>query len=95
VWLSSRYIEAYPHVLARALENRDKNVSSSASFFHTALELADIRTPWFNPALSVVNTRYTLPQRVFLNDRNHGVLLRDAGLNTGDYTRVDSAGIKY
>ncbi len=95
VWLSSRYIEAYPHVLARALENRDKNVSSSASFFHTALELADIRTPWFNPALSVVNTRYTLPQRVFLNDRNHGVLLRDAGLNTGDYTRLDSAGIKY
>ncbi len=46
IWMSDNYLETYPEHWKTAVDNKDKNVSSSSSFFPTMLSLGGIETPY-------------------------------------------------
>lgn len=93
VWLSPDYRKAFPKALAIAESNRDKDIASSESFFHTALDLACIRYAGFNDSLSVLSRHYASPRRIYLDDHNQGVPLVRSGLTDADFRAMSEAGI--
>lgn len=95
VWMSESYQEAYPSLLKGAKKNRQKNVSSSVSFFQTMLELSGIETPYRNDSLSVTNALYTEKPRVYLDDHNEARPLDDIGLREEDFRMFTEKGISY
>lgn len=95
VWMSDNYRKNYPDFLKNAEINRQKNISSSASFFQTMLELGGIDTPSRNDSLSVINASYTEKNRVYLNDHNEARSLNDIGMREEDFTMLQTKGIVY
>lgn len=84
VWLSAAYRDEHPEI-ARILEaNTDRNVASTTSMFHTILDVAGIRSPYYDATLSVASPRYTPLLRRYLNDYNEGVPLIKSGLRQPD-----------
>lgn len=94
VWLSPDYAERYPSTLTNLLANSGRQVSSSKSFFHTAIDLGRIRTAVDNTQLSVADSLYAEPERMYLNDHNEGVRLSETGFQRQDYEALDRWGIK-
>ena len=95
VWMSDNYRKNYPDLFKNAEINRQKNISSSASFFQTMLELGGIDTPSRNDSLSVINASYTEKNRVYLNDHNEARSLNDIGMREEDFTMLQTKGIVY
>ncbi|WP_455593260.1 sulfatase-like hydrolase/transferase [Bacteroides sp.] len=93
VWMSDNYQQAYPALQAAAAANRMKNVSSSASFFQTMLQLGGVETPYRNDSLSVVSPLYTEKSRVYLNDHNEPRPLDDIGMKKIDFEMLRKNGI--
>lgn len=85
VWTSAAYRTAYAPSYEALLQNHNKNVSSSASFFHTMLHLAGIQTPYRQDSLSVASPVYTERPRVYLNDHNVASPLNDTGMDSEDF----------
>lgn len=76
VWTSRAYRDALPRADAALRRNADKDVSSSASAFHTMLSLGAVDTPVYSPALSVADTAFmAVGTRIYLNDHNESVPL--------------------
>ncbi len=95
VWTSNEYRSMFPEKVNAMIDNKGKNISSSASAFHTTADLAGISTYVLNPSASVADTAYTEPQRLFLNDYLEGVPLRKSGLRKPDFEMLDKRGFKY
>lgn len=95
IWMSDNYRKNYPDLFKNAEINRQKNISSSASFFQTMLELGGIDTPSRNDSLSVINASYTEKNRVYLNDHNEARSLNDIGMREEDFTMLQTKGIVY
>lgn len=95
MWMSPEYSEAYPSKAAAAQANRNHDVSTSASAFHTIVDLAGIATPYYKPAFSLTDSAYTEPAHLFLNDYFEGVPLRNAGLREPDFKLLDAKGFTY
>lgn len=95
VWMSESYIKSYPALHEAARGNRQKNISSSSSFFQTILELGGIETPYRNDSLSVTNALLTEKHRVYLNDHNEARSLDDAGLCEEDFKMLEEKKISY
>ena len=93
VWMSDNYQQAYPALQTAAAANRMKNVSSSASFFQTMLQLGGVETPYRNDSLSVVSPLYTEKSRVYLNDHNEPRPLDDIGMKKIDFEMLRKNGI--
>ena len=85
LWTSGSYQAAYPEIQEAASMNRQKNISSSVSFFQTMMELAGIETPYRNDSLSVASPLYTEKPRVYLNDHNEPRPLDDIGMREEDF----------
>ncbi len=68
VWLSQSYREAYPNIQASLIANSHEQVSSSASFFHTILNVAGIETTYRDDSYSVASKAYVERPRTYLND---------------------------
>lgn len=73
-WLSPRFILHHPGTYEIMEANMKENISSSRSFFHTALSLGGIATPVADPSASLMSPDY-LPRsnRLYLNDHNEPV----------------------
>ncbi len=84
-WISDEYEDRYPNVVGILRRNRHKDVSTSASFFHTALDLAGISTCQYNCTLSVASEQFKERPRTYLNDRNLQVNLTEAGFDVLDF----------
>lgn len=95
VWMNDEYLKLHPEKAVAAKANLPRNVSASASAFHTVIDLASISTPYFNPMLAVTDSTYREPARLFLNDYLEGVSLYDAGLRQQDFRLLDSKGFRY
>jgi len=95
LWMSDAYNRLYPGKMVAARCNLSCNVSSSASAFHTIISLAGLRTPYFNPSFSLVDSAYREPVRLFLNDYLEGVPLKESGLRRPDFEQLDRKGISY
>ena len=95
IWMSDNYRETYPEYWDTAIDNKDKNVSSSSSFFPTMLSLAGIETPYRNDSQSVTAPHYVLKPRVYLNDHNEPRPLDDLGMKKQDFQMLEKRNIKY
>lgn len=70
VWTSAGYAASCPQKTAAMHANRTKPMTSSASAFHTMLDLAGISTPVLADSLSVASPRFTVRPFRYLNDHN-------------------------
>ena len=95
IWMSDTYREAYPEHWQTVTGNKDKDVSSSRSFFPTMLELGGVQTSYRNDSSSVVSPLYTMKPRVYLNDHNEPRPLDDLGMKQPDFQKCQVLGIKY
>ena len=95
IWMSDIYRETYPEHWKAMVENKDKNISSSCSFFPTMLELGGVETSYRNDACSVVSPLYTMKPRVYLNDHNEPRPLDDLGMRKPDFQMLKATGFKY
>ena len=75
VWLSQGYREAYTSVAYELKMNEHAQVSSSASFFHVALNIGGIETPYRDDSYSVASKAYVERERKYLDDHYYGVPL--------------------
>lgn len=95
VALMPRYAAAYPEMSQALKDNSGKYVSSTASVFHTLMQLAGIDAQGYDPQLSVASADYKSPSPIYLTDRNESVDLRQSGLKPIDIERLDSLGIRF
>lgn len=95
LWMSDSYRDHYPSLWENTISNKQKNISSSASFFHTMLELGGVTTPYRNDSLSVVNVLFTEKPRVYLNDHNEARSLNEIGMGEEDFEMLQQKGILY
>lgn len=93
VWTSDRYNELYPEKTFSLRNNSNKDVSSSASVFHTALDLAGITSPYYNKSLSLSSPDYHSPKRRYLNDYNESVDFNHAGFHNEDFNILNKLNI--
>lgn len=84
-WFSDDYATVHQDKVNRMHANRHRNVSTSASYFHTALDLAGISTGYFDPSQSVASSVYKEPAPAYLNDHNEKVDLLTAGFGPQDF----------
>ena len=82
-WLSPRYRELYPGMWDTIASHRDSLVSSSSSYFHTALQLAGIATPRFDATLSLASPTYAPRTPMYVTDHNTSVPLKELLLPAG------------
>ena len=95
IWMSDNYRETYPEHWKNAVDNKDKNISSSSSFFPTMLSLGGIETPYRDDSQSVTAPHYVLKPRVYLNDHNEPRPLDDLGMKKQDFQMLEKRNIKY
>ena len=95
VWMSDNYRKNYPDLLKNAEINRQKNISSSASFFQTMLELGGIDTPSRNESVALFFAAFSITNSVYLNDHNEARSLDDIGMREEDFTMLQTKGIVY
>ena len=95
IWMSDNYRETYPEYWDTAIDNKDKNVSSSSSFFPTMLSLGGIETPYRDDSQAVTASHYVLKPRVYLNDHNDPRPLDDLGMKKQDFQMLEKRNIKY
>ena len=95
VWMSDGYRRNYPVLLRNAEANKQKSISSSASFFQTMLELGGVETPYRNDSLSVTSALYSEKPGVYLNDHNEARSLDDIGMRKEDFEMLQKQGIIY
>lgn len=95
VWLSDGYRVAHPDKFDILLSNSGRNVSSSRSAFHTMLSLAGVSTGRYKDVADLSSRTYKEPPRVFLNDYNESVPLKNSGLRQFDYDELKAHRISY
>ncbi len=70
LWFSQSYTALHPQAIANARANADKYVASSASFFHTTMQIAGIVSPKLIQSLSLISPTYAYEAPLFLDDYN-------------------------
>lgn len=95
IWTSDSYNDAYPDKTRALQANRDSDISSSASFTPTLLDLAGITYPGFDASKSVASQSYAPSRRIYINDRNEAVRLTDSGITRNDIHQLQSLGISH
>lgn len=73
VWTSPQYAAAHTAAVAALGSNTRREVSTSATLFHTTLMLGDISTPLLKPWLSLASSAYHPTPPLYLTDRNHAM----------------------
>lgn len=84
VWVSDNYKMAYPHILTSLKSNAHKQISSSASFFHTVLNVAGIESTYRDDSYSVANDAFIERERLYLNEHYEGVSLLSIDMREAD-----------
>ena len=95
IWMSDSYRETHPEHWQAAMDNKEKDVSSSSSFFPTILDLGGIETPYRDDSQSVVTSLYQMKPRTYLNDHNEPRPLDDLGMKKQDFQMLEQKEIKY
>ncbi|MCM1452464.1 MAG: lipid A phosphoethanolamine transferase [Clostridium sp.] len=84
VWTSDSLASIEPLMRASLLNNKDKDIETSASAFFTMLSLAGVQTPHAQKGLSAAEGDLAAPKRKYLNDHNEAVPLLEALPDTAD-----------
>lgn len=94
LWMSGEYRHMFPQKYASAEMYKACNISSSASLFHTMIDIAGISTPYLKPESALTGGKYEEPEAMFLNDYLEGVPLRSSGLRHQDFRQFELHGIE-
>lgn len=94
LWVSPELNASYPELKSCAERNAHRYVASSEAYFHTAMQLGGLSSPYMSEKSSVVSRGYVEPLAMYLNDHNEGVPLEDCGLMEHDFIKLDSLGVK-
>lgn len=70
VWLSKGYRDTYPETYSQLQRHTGSRVITSASVFHTMLDIAGIRTRILSDSLSLASPLYRTGPYNYLSDRN-------------------------
>lgn len=92
-WMSDEYRHTYPQKFVFATQNSHDEVDSSSSAFHTMLDLAGINSPYFKASQSLTSPLYSSHKKIYLDDYNECVSLRDCGFKTPDFLLLNSSNI--
>ena len=96
VWTSEHYSRDYSTITAALHANRDKDVETSVSLFPTLMSMAGIsspRTAALTPR-SLTDAGYKAPRyRLYLDDHNRAVTLRQAGMDKFDFGKMKEWGM--
>lgn len=90
VWTNESYRAAFPEIDSALKANSEAFVASSMAFFHTAMQLAGIRSCYADTVRSVASKAYSPERAMYLNDHNDGVPLIESGILHYDVERLDS-----
>ena len=84
LWSSPQYQERYPDKWQNLATHRDIAVSTNMVLFHTMLDMSGVQTPFLKAKLSLSNSDFTSPKRLFVTDHNDFIPLDQAGLKPLD-----------
>lgn len=90
VWLSEGYKTSYPQVETSLRANLHSNISSSASFFHSILNIAGVETIHRDDTYSFASKSYIERQRLYLDDYYNGVPLMSIDMRDNDFAMLSS-----
>lgn len=76
-WLSDEYREEYPNIERNLRNSMPKDVSTSEAYFPTALQMAGIEVDRPQLGASLADASYTPADRIYLNDHNEPVALKN------------------
>ena len=94
VWISQTYADRHPEHYVSLRKNKNKNVASSRSIFHTLMSLSGISTPLYDPGAAVSEDAYTEPNRHYLNDYNEATGLYKCGFKYEDFEKLMEKNIR-
>lgn len=80
IWFSPEYIALFPDIVENAKANSGKQVSSTSSFFPTAMELAGINSFSADSTASIINNNYRHKSAKYLTDREEAVDITAYGI---------------
>lgn len=95
VWLNSAYRDNYDEKYRNLIGNSSEFVSSSDAFYHTAIDLAGLNTPYYNKRESLSSRNYSPSAPIYLTDHNKAVPVLESGLQKQDFEKLDSLGVAY
>ena len=73
IWTSKGYAVSYPQVETALSMNREKQIQSSLSAFHTMLDLGGVRTRYRQDCHSVASPQYKPTKLLYLNDHDEAI----------------------
>lgn len=93
VWLSDNYTAMRPEAADALRANSDKFVASTATLFHTVMDLAGIDTRFNRPGKSLLNPAYSAGHPLYINDHNEAVPLEECGILECDIENFRKLGV--
>lgn len=88
LWFSDSYKEANPRKYEMVQRNSTMPVSTNSAF-HTMLDMADIRTNYFEVDLSLLRKAFRPQERMYLNDHDKPVSFYELNLKKEDRDMIE------
>ncbi|MCH5220198.1 MAG: sulfatase-like hydrolase/transferase [Muribaculaceae bacterium] len=95
IWLSKEFEDIHPDIVNALRNNKDKNIASTSSLFHTILDITGVRSPYYDATYSVASPKFTPRPRKYLNDYNESVPLTKSGIHQQDIEVFKKRNIDY
>lgn len=84
VWTSPQWQSRYASKWQALQANRNKPISTNRVMFHTLLDITGINSPHFKANAAVSNSRYQTATRLYVDDHNDYLPMRESGLKKCD-----------
>lgn len=96
VWLSDEFETEHPELVTNLNKHRQMNIASTRSLFHTILDIAGVRTPFYDSSYSLTSPDFhELTSRRYLNDYNESIPLEQSGVREQDIEMFKNKNITY
>lgn len=92
VWVSDEFASGHPSITRALAKNKMLNIASTSSLFHTVLDIAGVKTPFYDATYSVASPQFREHKRYYLNDYNEDVPLKKSGLRQQDFEMLTRMG---
>lgn len=89
-WMSDELQSLHPEFVTAIKTNRTKPMAPQTALFHTALQMAGVKSPLFRPESSLVDESYNYGKPLYVTDLNQGVPLEKSGLKDLDFEKLST-----
>lgn len=87
LWYSDQYQQQHSDKIKNIHQHQSLPVNTSI-IFSTLLEAADISSPYLQPHLSIINPKFSLKERMYLNDHDQAVWYQKLNLKPQDFEMI-------